>query len=470
MLTVKRKGFYGDLSVWTLIACNLGVIVWALVEGWSWPTVLWVYWSESVGIGLVWFVRIISLEAFTTKGLVLPNNKPMAPTRGAKILIAGFFLALYGLFHFAYAEFLAGVSDSVAAGTVVLAGAGFLASEIFAFFYNRKSQSREKPNLGKLMFFPYARIVPMQITIILASILADRCPSVDARVTLVVFLSLKTVADVGMYVRQLKGFADKPSSRLDDTGPLTQLLAGKRQARKDARKIRDLMKKVYVKEHEHRVVDAAEFRHLDLKYYARIAGELKANGFTMLGDIEDLTIRRAHPQLRTFIRCLANDDGTIVAGIFHVGFKGWLKVCQLLGVVRSPKAFEFETEFSNGCFLLTSNTKSGLAPPPQIMTEYLPSDASVVDLLRAHEKRVAEYLAQNADVHPVAIRSIQGAIECANRQNAIVSAYRAPMDGMLLEEEMDEIAGPQAQERGEDVLYEMEKLQDSPEQEGEEVE
>ena len=64
------------------------------------------------------------------------------------------------------------------------------------------------------MFFPYVRILPMHITLMIAFALRDKVLRGGGSIALLgLFMLLKTVADVAMYVRQLKGFADNPGEK-----------------------------------------------------------------------------------------------------------------------------------------------------------------------------------------------------------------------------------------------------------------
>ncbi|MHC4109626.1 MAG: DUF6498-containing protein, partial [Planctomycetota bacterium] len=84
------KQFYSDLSLWALIISNLIVIVWALIEGWQFAIVVWVYWSQSVAIGALWFFKILTLKEFSTKGFTI-NEKAVKPTTDTKSHTAFFF-------------------------------------------------------------------------------------------------------------------------------------------------------------------------------------------------------------------------------------------------------------------------------------------------------------------------------------------------------------------------------------------
>ena len=473
LLTTRGTAIHSDLSVWSLIISNFVVIVWAIIEGWSLATVMWIYWTQSVSIGIFWFIKILTLKDFSTKNFEIkgPFGEANKATKQTKIRTGLFFLFHYNSFHLVYALFIISLMKSRPTLPVIFAGGIFFLNQLFSFLYERKELGEEKQNIGKVFAFPYTRIVPMHFTILIGGILQDEAGiSIEGKPILLLFLLLKTIADVGMYVRLKRGFGDKPSKELDNSGPLTQLLTGKTRARKRAKKIHNQMKHAYAENHKYQVVNAKDFSNLDLKFYAQTTEKLKTNGFTVLGDIEDLTLSQVYPQLRTFIRCLVNEDGTITAGIYHVTPKGHMKVLQLLRVIQSAKAIDLETEFSNGCFLGTTNAKPTLKQPAKIMAKYVPLTTPVIELLKIHKKRIQEYIAKNPKIHAIPIHSLQEAIESQNRQNAIQAAHRKSIPGMLLEEEMDKILPePDLQEKGEDVVYEMQELQDSEENKFEEA-
>jgi hypothetical protein len=215
--TVKWKQYFSNPSVWSLIASNLLIIIWALISQWSVFVIMWIYWAQSVGIGIVWFIKLISLKDFTTKDFKI-SDRPVAPSLSTKIKVSLFFPFHYGLFHLVYAMFLAGFSASLAKDgesieslPIVIGGVIFLANQLFSFFYNIESDRSQKPNIGKLMFFPYSRIFPMHITVMAVPVLRAMGFGVDGSLFLILFLLLKTFADMTMHIRQLQGFADKPA-------------------------------------------------------------------------------------------------------------------------------------------------------------------------------------------------------------------------------------------------------------------
>ena len=203
-----RKSFGSDLSLWALVVSNLIVIVWALIGGWPLAVIIWVYWSQSVIIGILWFFKILTLKEFSTKDLKI-NGRSVEPTRGTKIQTAFFFLAHYGFFHFIYAIFLLVDFKTVRIWPILFMAGVFLVYQCFSFFYNRKWVDKRKPNIGKMMFFPYARIIPMHLIILFGGIFSGG--TFAGKITLALFMLLKTFADVIMHVVEKKGFGDEPA-------------------------------------------------------------------------------------------------------------------------------------------------------------------------------------------------------------------------------------------------------------------
>jgi len=203
-----ERHFYLDLSFWALIVSNLLVILWALIEKWSLGLIMWVYWSQSVAIGVLWFFKILSLKEFSTKGFKI-NGRSVGPTASTKVQTAVFFLVHYGFFHVVYAVFLCAELKPVRTWPIFFLAGVFFIYQCFSFFYNRKWDDKRKPNIGTMMFFPYARIIPMHFTIILGGTLTG--DSYKSGIALALFMLLKTIADVVMHVVERRGFGDKPA-------------------------------------------------------------------------------------------------------------------------------------------------------------------------------------------------------------------------------------------------------------------
>jgi hypothetical protein len=163
--------------------------------------VLWVYWFQSVIIGIFNFVRILQLKEFSTENYKI-NGRSVEPTNKTKHTTAFFFLIHYGIFHLVYASFLStGFSNFFAISsqtvqpvlnwnTIYFTTGLFFITHLFSYVYNRP-RNIKKPNIGTLMFYPYARIVPMHIIIIAGSFLSQAM--------LPIFLVLRMFSDIGMH-------------------------------------------------------------------------------------------------------------------------------------------------------------------------------------------------------------------------------------------------------------------------------
>lgn len=185
-----------DPSLWVVAAGNLFAIAMALVYRWDMGEVMFIYWTQSVIIGLVNAWRIFTLKEFSVEGMQ-SNGRPLTETAGTKISMGLFFMAHYGLFHLVY--FMAmqdkfALSLDYAADTLVmvLCMAMFFGVHGYSFHHNRRRDFRDaKPHLGTLMMYPYMRIVPMHLTVMFGMMTAWG---------LILFMALKTGADCAMHV------------------------------------------------------------------------------------------------------------------------------------------------------------------------------------------------------------------------------------------------------------------------------
>lgn len=194
-----------SFSTLSLIVSNILVIIFAAVDRVPALEVLWIYWFQSVFIGIFHFFEIGSLKAFSTEGLG-KDGQPIPATRGVRNSTAWFFLLHYGFFHVVYAAFLGGFAalgrrgfGGAGARPVLYSAALFFLRYLLDFLRSKRTAPAEIPNLGRLMLVPYARIVPMHLTIILGGFLmtAGRGFSGTADIVImVIFMLLKTVVDV----------------------------------------------------------------------------------------------------------------------------------------------------------------------------------------------------------------------------------------------------------------------------------
>ncbi len=179
----------------------------AVYENWNLLQIMFIYWCQSVIIGIFTFFKILDLKKFTTKNVYI-NNRPVPPSVSTKLSMGFFFLLHYGFFHFGYYLFIATNpffktnSQSTFTGlTIILIITIFFINHLFSFFYNREKNANKTQNIGTVMFFPYLRIIPMHMTILFGSIFIKQGLP---QISLILFLILKTLADVSMHLIEHK--------------------------------------------------------------------------------------------------------------------------------------------------------------------------------------------------------------------------------------------------------------------------
>ena len=213
--TLVTSGKYViDRSVTWLLFSNLVTLVLAVWQHWNVSELLWIYGGQSVIIGWFNVHRILGLKRFSTEGFRI-NNRPVQPTRATRRQVALFFALHYGVFHFGYLVFL--FSDARMHGALPVLGVVFCIlvfyfNHRFSWRYNREREAGRVPNIGNIMFFPYLRIIPMHLIIVLGGLLAG-----NSVIALVVFLLLKTMADVAMHIIEhamARGDARRASRKL----------------------------------------------------------------------------------------------------------------------------------------------------------------------------------------------------------------------------------------------------------------
>jgi len=194
LIQSRRRNLFRDISLWVLLFSNLLVIYFAIKEHQNIITLMWIYWTQSVTIGIFNFVRILSLKEFSTKNFFI-NDFSVAPTRNIKIKTAFVFLFHYGLFHIMYLTFLMTKSANIDKNFILYSASLFFINHFFSFLYNR-SRDAKKQNIGILMVYPYARIIPMHLMTFIAPIFGN--------IGIIFFVPLKTLADVAMHAVEHK--------------------------------------------------------------------------------------------------------------------------------------------------------------------------------------------------------------------------------------------------------------------------
>jgi len=200
------KNILSDPEFYFLLFMN-GVLIYLFKKGSLDPvSVVWIFYFQNILIGIQYFIRMMSLDKFSTGNLRV-NNQSVESTTKVKQGTAYFFALHYGLFHFGYFILL----------LVVTAGAGFrhfdfvyFNTAIFALVINTLfstiSQVRQDrpglPNISTMMFIPYLRILPMHVFLI-AGLGLEVKSGIMKPVPgdlFIIFLLLKGLSDMALYV------------------------------------------------------------------------------------------------------------------------------------------------------------------------------------------------------------------------------------------------------------------------------
>ncbi len=180
-----------DPRAWFLLLINSYLIYYYLQNPTEFNTIVWIYWLQSILIGFFTFIELLKVENPDEKSMKM-NDQPV--TKKNMGCAAFFFLFHFGFFHLVYAIFLlTGFSAGANAKIVLITGAIFLVESTLDLIRRRSSKKEgEKENIGKMFFVPYMRIIPMHLMILVPPLLGFG--------TSVIFLILKMLADIGMYI------------------------------------------------------------------------------------------------------------------------------------------------------------------------------------------------------------------------------------------------------------------------------
>jgi Family of unknown function (DUF6498) len=157
----------------------------------SFATIIWIYWFQSITIGLFNVLDLLTLKNHEAHGSKI-NTPPVEV--GNKGCAAGFFAMHFGLFHLVYGIFLlVGYGISSVNKMVFLLGiATFFLESTLNFIRQKKMEQTVNFNIGDRFLLPYVRIFPMHLMILLP-IFFKWTPSL-------LFLSLKMIADILSYL------------------------------------------------------------------------------------------------------------------------------------------------------------------------------------------------------------------------------------------------------------------------------
>ncbi len=206
---------------------------------------------------------------------------------------------------------------------------------------------------------------------------------------------------------------------------------------KGASRIQRQMDEMYGGVHEYAEVDLSDLPFLNRDFYADITDELRGEGFTFCADLEDLTISRAQPKLRTCLRTLLGDSGLIRVSIAYWRPTGWLRLLAVFRVLpKEIRAIELVSEVGQGQFLCTSNAKGidQMTMPPEFRTERHSPETEARALLKRHRERLAALVRSLPHASPVHMANYDDMLASIQRGNVVLSRHRDELGGLTKEE------------------------------------
>jgi hypothetical protein len=186
-----------NASASSLLFANALTIALAVSQKWSLPDLMMTYWAQSVTIGFFNWMRMRALKDYGRVGMIY-NGRPMPPSKATQGCMSCFFLVHYGGFHAGYLLFLLDTAAKSRPFTpyVLIGIAAFVLNHAFSYRFNKSDDQARKVDISTLFLFPYARIIPMHITIVVAG---EVVPHATTGI-LLLFLGLKTLADLMMHL------------------------------------------------------------------------------------------------------------------------------------------------------------------------------------------------------------------------------------------------------------------------------
>lgn len=173
-------------------------------------------------------------------------------------------------------------------------------------------------------------------------------------------------------------------------------------------------------EPEYRKVSPEDFSRFEHTYYQETTQSLEGEGFSYLGDVEHVTWAHKTPYQRRNLRILAGDVGEIQAMLSHVHPTIAFKLSRHTTPLQS-RFLDLRTEFSDGYFLITSNSPPYQVKQPNIDLRCMPK-APLDKLLEIHRERYEAYLTAHPSVEVRSARSLEEVLESLQRRHQSAKA------------------------------------------------
>ena len=168
---IAFRKIFTDPSFYALILLNIFFIYEYKDDPKNYSTIIWVFWCQSVLIGVFNFLELLTTQTVNSKGFTM-NDKPVDPEK-SRGCYSFFFLFHYEVFHLVYFFFLVVQlgAKSIDVSFLKYASLALTANLIIAFIRRTQEYKIRTPNLGTMFFLPYLRIIPMHFMILIPAFL-----------------------------------------------------------------------------------------------------------------------------------------------------------------------------------------------------------------------------------------------------------------------------------------------------------
>jgi len=193
-----------------------------------------------------------------------------------------------------------------------------------------------------------------------------------------------------------------------------------------ARNILNIQEKVYSSGlHQYRMASIDEFPQLDREFYEACRARFEAHGYRFAGDLENVTLSQAFPNMRSILRICLSADGTVISCCFHAQ----IPARPGQAAARDIRRIELETEFTDGTYITTNNGQdTPVAKFPNILVNALPATFPLEQLLLVHQQAVAQKLATVPGVRAVSCADIDAVIQVQHRLQSLKSHHKQTAD------------------------------------------
>jgi hypothetical protein len=222
-------------------------------------------------------------------------------------------------------------------------------------------------------------------------------------------------------------------------GAVLFVLRLRRALRKAAEGIFQIAYGMYSGRHDWQVASAADFSGLNLEFYAQTQAALGQLGFSLLGDLENLTVQQVIKAPRTFLRIMVGPDQAAVAAFYDLLRPVVRREAgRAVQTIQSTRMLELETYLSNDTSVSTGPLCDAIMQEdtPGNLRFFVPPGTAPERLLARHQAHVTNVLGRHAGVVPVPVTSLPAVVELMHHSHDRTVAYRQRI-GFITDDEFD---------------------------------